>query len=506
MPLDAERFAGIKVRMLKRISWVQTIILPIALALLIVAWLSPWVHWLTRSTELSAVKPVPSAWLLLGLLLGGTYATRFAMAGERSPRVRQLMVIVPGLLAIFLVAWLTYGNRFLLGYVHDLLDWQNSVSAELIALIASVLLWWRGILAGRKRTISDETLERTFLHSIVALGLLLFINNFNEFVPAPEMLLSVLTLFATGLSALTVISIEHTRLRQQAAPDPWSMTNRHWLATIVTVVGLILVGGLSVTGVLSPETLNRFVAAIGPLLSALGSFLEALLVAIFAVLSWLATPFIPLLQWLARALYSVLFTALSVLNSIGLAVNNLRRPEEVDNFFNSPEFVSISRGATVAVILVLFVVVSIWVLRRWGLLAGKRSDEIRESIASRDLLLKQVRELLARWRKGVPASPPPYFVLDGPPEDPRLMARRAYQSMLDWATGLGRPRFPYQTPTTYAAALGAELPSVREAIDALTAIYVQARYATDPPSLDEARRAQQAALDLRTEVTLPPAP
>jgi hypothetical protein len=78
-----------------------------------------------------------------------------------------------------------------------------------------------------------------------------------------------------------------------------------------------------------------------------------------------------------------------------------------------------------------------------------------------------------------------------------LIVRQAYQRMLNWARSLGWPRLPYQTPAMYAKTLGTALPQADQAIDTLTQSYIRARYATDPLSLEEARRAQAVVAQLQ---------
>ncbi len=485
--------------MLKRSNLVQSILLPTAIAILIAAWLGPWARWIIRATGRDASSPAPSSLAIALVILLATFITRY-VNGERRARLHpKALIVVAGFVAIFGAAWLTYGDRFPFDYARGLIDWQNSIAPELIVLIAIALAWWRGILLGRVQTLSDETLERTFYNGIAALALLLIFNNYTQFVPSADMLLSVLAFFAIALSALTIFNIEHTRLRQIEPASPRATFNRHWLATIAAVVGAILLGGLSLTGIISPETLNRFIEIVRPLIESLGGAVVAILAALFAALFWLVTPLIPILQAIARLLLKAVMGGLSVLHSLGLMVDQLKAQKQIDSFLNSPEFFTLTRGVTVLVVLLIFVVISIWALRRWDRARKKELDETRENIATRQLLLDQLRALLARFRSRPATLPPqPYLGLSGPADDPRLIVRRTYQLMLDWARSMGYARFPYQTPSTYADALTAAMPESREPIAALTATYVRARYAVDPVPPDDARLAQASLIRLQT--------
>ena len=73
-----------------------------------------------------------------------------------------------------------------------------------------------------------------------------------------------------------------------------------------------------------------------------------------------------------------------------------------------------------------------WALRRSGWLSRRNPDETHESIASRELLMKQLRDWLNRWRGKVSeAARPPYLPLND--DEARTQIRRVYQQFLEWA-------------------------------------------------------------------------
>jgi Domain of unknown function (DUF4129) len=88
-------------------------------------------------------------------------------------------------------------------------------------------------------------------------------------------------------------------------------------------------------------------------------------------------------------------------------------------------------------------------------------------------------------------------MLRGAPDDARLIIRRAYQAMLEWAQSLRLPRAAGQTPRAYAQMLAGAVPEGHEAIELLTQAYVVARYAAEAPSLEHARRAEGAMARLK---------
>ena len=110
------------------------------------------------------------------------------------------------------------------------------------------------------------------------------------------------------------------------------------------------------------------------------------------------------------------------------------------------------RGTLTGVVLIAFVIAVIWALYRSGLLSRRNFDETRESIASRELLIDQLKHLLNRLRRKHESGLGLYLPLSG--DDPRQSVRRAYQEFLEWARVRMRARAPYQTPTLYAQRFG----------------------------------------------------
>lgn len=476
-----------------RIRWLDLIVLPIAVAIMIAAWLEPWLMWVIRASGHERTELVPSALVLLGVMLISGFVAR-TLLDRQVARPRRWILLTGGAMLIG-TAWITYGTRFPLAYVASLLDWRNSIAPEVIVMVATALLWWRGIVLGRSRAISDEGLERTFFNGLIALAMLLFLNNFARYVPPDAMLASVLMFFATALAALTLVSLENARLRQTDATGPWLKINRPWLVTIAAVVVVVLCGALAITGAASPDTLRDVLSALQPQLKSLGDGVVTALGGLFSIFFWLVSPLLPLLEWLARLLLSGLMAALNIIHELGVQINELR-PDQVDSFLNSPTFATISRGTALLIGLIIVALLGVWALRRSGLLSRRNPDETHESIASRELLLKQLRDWLKRWRGTADEpAPPPYLPLTD--DEARTQIRRVYQQFLRWASSIDRARAPRQTPASFSAALSDDQPDRRAALVALTDVYERARYSCEPLTSVEARIAQDSLVSLQ---------
>ena len=513
---------------MKRINWIEALVLPFAMAVLTSAWLTLWLRWFVRlgqtnqpvgaEGQLAGAEghpPLLSPLLMVLLILTGVFITRFALSRaadqtdsafrfpwDPGPRARRI-VLNAGFAAVVVTLWLTFGARFPFQYLRGLLDWGEFISAEFIALIAALYLWHRGITIGRSRIPYDD-LERAFYGGILGLALVLGLNRATSLLAPAEITPPVLTFFAIGLGALALGSFERARRQQRETSGAWLAFNRHWLAVVAGVIGAILFGGLLLASLVAPETLARLRLFVSPLIDFLTPGLQVLLVALALFLVWITTPVFMFAEWLARRLLETLrFPRLPQPAPFSQQVERA-----INNFLQSRLFQTTSHSLVVLLLVAFFSLLFVLALRRFLRLPGQEVDETRESIISRELLLRQLKNLFARPRPARPAPPPPpYLALSGAPDDPRLIVRRAYQVMLEWASALGQPRAAGQTPRTYAEALSRSVPlsaapEGQEAVAALTDAYILARYAAEPPSRDEASRAAQAAARLK-ELSLP---
>ena len=476
---------------MKRIDWLQFIILPGAIAVMVVAWVAPWAQWIVLSTGVDRPGMAPPAGLMLLVILVSTAVTRYAL---RRTRYQRRRIVLGGLLAIVIVTALTYQLFPPAAFLRNLLDWQNSMAPELVVGMVTAALWWRGILLGRSQSLIDENLERTFLNGVLALSFLILVNQFSRRIAPLDMLAAVLIFFATALSTLTVVNIELSR-QQQPEAGSWFKRQRHWFVTILSVIGTILLGGLFITSLLSPDMLRQFFSLIGPALSWLGGVLAEALRPLFSFFFWLISPLVPILQFFLRILLEGIMAVLRVVHQIGLQINLARAEQDIQSFLDSPEFVTFSRGAAVALLVILFVLLAIWAIYRSGLLSRRNFEETRESIASRELLLDQLKHLLNRLRRKHEAAQGLYLPLSG--DDPRQAVRKVYQAFLEWARVRSRARAPYQTPSTYAQRISGLSEAQRQPVSELTALYLRARYADDRMTPEEAQAAQSALVRLQ---------
>jgi hypothetical protein len=455
-----------------RARWIEIFFMPIVLTIVIVSWFSPVLVWLLASLQPDQQAAAPTPLSLAAVLLASIVVTRLALSGHVP--YRRAWIVVGGLIAIGLLSAVTYRGGSLLAYPQDLLDWGDAISPEFTVIIAAALLWWRGILIGRSQTLVEENLEGTFLAGLSALGLLLYFNHLSPRLPSSELLTAILVFFTASLSMLMIVNIERARLHQS---DPGFQFNRHWVLTIVGVIAAILLGAIGLTSLISPDTVRAFGESLKPAIIAVGSALVSVLTVIADLVSRLIEPLIPLLRGLLDLLLSFIERLARFLQDLGVQLNVDGALDSLREFLDSPAFLAITRGTLVTVVLIAFVLAVIYALVRSGLLSRRTFEETRESIASRELLLSQIKQLLRRLRPARRTERGLYLALTG--DEARRTIRRAYQDFLEWARLRVRPRALHQTPNQYAERLIHLSPAQQEPLETLTALYLRARYADD---------------------------
>src|SRR5574341_1535610 len=463
-------------------NWLPSLLLRAAVAVMAVAWLGLWVRWLVRLAAQDGLRFAPDFTALLMLAIVGSVAlaARLTLHSRLPLPLARFFVAAVGLIAIAGAQEAMYGQRFPAEYFFSLVDWTIAfVPPELIVLGASIYLMWKGLSLGRDE-MPHATIVRNFYDGFAALLVLFVLNHFNPLLTAGEAFLPVLVFFATGLSALALSSFERARRQQGAVTGIWLALNRYWLATAASVVGGLVLLGLIITALVAPQSF----AAFSPVRDALAPYFEPVAGLLALLVSAIAAPFF--------AFYNALFGRAANASTPPTSVAGTRAPP-VGLTPAEVEQAMLGRWImTIVVVLGLFLLVAWFGARRFRRRSEGLTDETRESIASRELLMGQLKRLFSRSRPA-PALPiPPYLPLTGPSADPRLIIRRAYQAMLAWAQTIILPRAPSQTPIQFAERLARAVPEGEDAIKSLTAAYLRARYAAEAPSLEEARSAESA--------------
>ena len=148
----------------------------------------------------------------------------------------------------------------------------------------------------------------------------------------------------------------------------------------------------------SPDSVREFGGTLRPVVLAVGSVLLQVFIFITDLLLRLIEPLIPIIKAILQGLVDLLGRIAAVFRDFGLNINVAEVQRSIENFLNSPEFLTVTRGSLMLVVLVAFILVVVWALYRSGLLSRRNFDETRENIASRELLRGQIKQLLSRLR------------------------------------------------------------------------------------------------------------
>ena len=277
---------------------------------------------------------------------------------------------------------------------------------------------------------------------------------------------SVPITLAFFLSALLGISITHA---QEGTSWLAGLHQGHWTGLLLVSISLILILGLLISSVITPDFLQLILAA---------------------------------LKWVWGLIMKAVAFIISLLPEPSppeIVPGEVPAPvpaEEPDwsKFFFVPEAVrsGLRLGWTIMVLgLMLFFLWRVssqifsWLRRRLST-AGAEVEPLRGAFRADFLSLLTrlfsrllgLRRLLHRQRK---------------PELPEITSiRQIYRQLLHWAATRGLPRAVFQTPNEYLYILEEALPDSGKALRSVTQHYVSARYGLSLPSADELHQLKQS--------------
>lgn len=429
------------------------------------------------------------------LLLVAIYLSRL-LAKMRPSHSQPTMVILAFLISMLIIKGDLFPQYPLLDFrwVSELLRVGDIFTGELItpgmmALIASLYLWWRGINLSRE-SLGPYFVSHLFrlgmvaLTGVVVLGLVLLPFDMAPFV---------LLYFLSALLAMALARVEKAQERRET-PSPF---NIYWLAVPGSAILTLLFLGTAASYLLSLKT-------VGPLRFWWGKILPLLLYYLLLPFAFLAQIISNLLSRLSLH-YPQLTAPVSEEPSTTVANPFLERMVHF--------MVGFLNIFAVVVPIILFLVV-VWFtarsLRRWQEMRKGTSSEVRKSILSPALLAQDLTSFL-RGAWGTLTGDEGLAGLKDrlrPWREDLSSIRGIYTTMLRFAANLGFPRRPGETPYEYLPTLTQTWPESREQLSYITESYIRVRYGGVSPPQEELERAKQAWLaaksralvDRRTEL------
>jgi len=480
----------------KRRPWLEASVIPLASALMRVAWIAPALHFTLQSTVVTPRDVRFPAWLILALLVGSSTVGRLVRREPGPPRShrRPLLGTAAGLLAVAGVIAYTFrlDVHRLSGWWAGLVAWPASltdgVPALFVVTAAAAGIWWRGLTA---RWHDYGELFGGFLAGLAALGLLMLVASPAEWAARGlNVWVTMASFVLAGLLSLALLAA-YEMLSWERFRGIGPGLSSHWLAVLGVLIVTVLVVGWGAGRLITSESAARAARALQPVKDAAVRGVEWVLLAsgylAFEVFGGLMATVQRVLERLLGGL--VAFLRLWFRESAAAVGEAAARAGLGDRG------VRIAAWALFAIVIAALFYVAI---KRFRPAYVEGSLDKREFVLSRALLVAQIRGLIRGLRR--PRAAPTPLVPLQEAEDARRAIRRLYRRMLTRMQDEGYARAPSLTPRAYEQAIAGQFDVGRGALHTLTAAYLVARYSPDTPTPEQVHEADQALRLLEAEL------
>jgi hypothetical protein len=465
---------------LKRVDWLAVVIYPLAVILMEAFWIYPWLVWLGLWPAFAELRPVLSLASIIIVLVIPLLLTRVVIRQKWSLWVIQYVIVGCGLVTILLVLRFEYGGgyAFLDGgwfiYLGKMLGAMfTNPHTVVVALPVLLYLWWRGIVLGRT-TSYFKNIYRSFLLGMVMLIVLIILWQISSLSGAFEGPVSsvgfhVMAFFFFGLTA---IAIYHLYLMRRRMPreDAALTSVWRWLPIMLGVIGGIVVVGIGVASIFSPE----FIASIEQGVKVVFGFLGKILYYVLIPFNFIFEGIYYILQFLISRLRNE--QALQPGESGNRTIEGMGEvvPKEIP-----PEVTTVIKWIVVAIIVaavIYFLARAVYRHRAKRALA--EIEEIHESLWSwsgfKDDFWLFLNMLGQRFKRKPKIASPRHYI----DEDilGRLNIREIYQRLLWEGARGGIARRRHETASEYSERLGQTVPDSSEPLAQITDLYIGVRY------------------------------
>ena len=496
----------------RRLLWIEDLLLPLAVLVLRLCWLWPWLELVRRWVSPHTDAPYLPLGALVILGAGGYIAARQAMRQEAITGAIRAAVIGLGVVVMLVILWShyaapVYGFWDMRGVnllIQEATDWSVGPPPAFLALILGFVFWIQGVRDTTPLS-RHEQVWKTFGVGFGALALMLLVVQLDERGMPPGTGAAIWVFFGVGMAALALSALEYAGLGQEKGAAMPGMS-RYWLGSMLAVVGGILGIGLILVLLLAPSMIAAAFANLRFLLDWLGAILGVLLV-VTAYLVFL----------IIEPIFNFLREYMEIPEPEEEALDTQSLNQMLDSFWADPSSIlpeAVADSLPWVALLLTVVALAVAVTIALRILRGMPEEsfvETRESVFSADLLQDQLSSLWQRLIGGNPqAKPDPFLSLEHE-EDRRRAVRAIYQEFLAHMQTLGHPRLPQLTPASYGQhvtdilaptlATAPSSDSRDQAVEILTAGYVQARYGDVAPTPSEVAAVKQAWVSVRATLT-----
>ncbi len=440
------------------------------------SWLYPWLalvgYFLTRYEHVLSVGPAFALFFLALVVVEALSRWRIATRYQRFMVGGLILFTTLLLIRIQVYPGAPFFSlRWLGTSLGNVLRLEQGISRELFLLLATYVLWWRGMSMSQQLLIADVVGFRFRLGVVFLIGLaVLQAITFRQ-----DVIGWVLCLFMCGL-----LSVALTRIREGV---PVSQANRRfgprWLVLLVVGAGATLLLGLLVSAVLSTENLLTIWGWIQPVVLTLVTLYFYFLSLVGYAIVWLVDAF---LQFIAPGEPLTLPTLFESPLFPGL---DSRQPEHQE----IPAWGAALCQAGMGLLLLGLLALLLLIVRRLRPGASEGPDTWRESVWSASELRRgllngmrgSLRQLASLWSGR--ESRRAYSL---------ATVRHIYASLLALAQERGAPRPLAQTPFEYLPRLQRTFPDWPAELQTLTSAYVAAHYGRLPDSEAELQALRDA--------------
>ena len=505
------------IRVLQRLpnlNWISIVFTPVTIIMMEVFLFYPWLVWAGKLEFFTDNHPPLSLGAVILLLSVSYMATRYLLSRDWAESWIRFGILFFGLLLVYATIRSEYHAGSSITdpqwFVHTGKIIINSFTEPpllMIALPASAYLWWRGINRGRGPLLMSDV-YRTFLVGIGAFVLLIIIWRISLGAGYLEDLAStvgpqVAAFFFFALSALALTNLYS--IQQRMSPEETIRSfNRRWLPTLFGVVGGIVIIGIAIAGIFSPD----FIAFLGRLFNSIFDIARQVLYYILIPFGYIAAALVYVFQWLINLIRGE--------NIVEFEMPEFGAGEEQTEYPIGeplPEIV----GLILKWVLFAFVAIAVtyFLARAISRFRRNRSregvEEINESIWSWEgfksdllLFLNTIWQRL-RFRRKAPAESttlPYWYAKEDDSSSVKLSIREIYRRLLWQGSRFGVAHRDWETPNEYDRRLGHIMSDGSEHLTELTELYIDTRYGdTDAPEpkIDRANNLWKALRQLLRE-------
>jgi len=373
------------------------------------------------------------------------------------------MLLVVKIQLFSTVAWLN--PAWLMALPQAITRVVYTFEPELLILVSSAVMWWLGRRLAYLR-INFAASVSEFQFGLAILLITFFITSQLELNIADSVPIA-LTFFPFALLGM---SVAHS---QESTSWLSGLYQGHWSVLLLVSISLILVLGLLISALVTPDLIKLFVA----------------------VLKWVWVLIVKAMEFLASIFPES--------GTVELPPDTpMLQPEDTEAFkmWTIPQPLRSGLRLTWTILVGGLMLLALWRvssqifswLRRKLPGAGRVEVESLSGAFRADLLnlLKRIfsKLLSLKWLIRRQRKPEPHEIAP---------VRQIYRQLLQWASKRGWPRLAYQTPYEYLSTLEELLPASRDSLHFITQHYVSARYGQSLPSDEEIHRLRQSWHQLR---------